>query len=147
MNFHRNKRSYSRVEINLIPMIDVLLVLLIFFVVSTTFTHESGININLPEAKSEAAATDENVITLLIDKEGHYYIATRDNASGELVNEKISSLRKELIQAMGNAPQTPFVISADGKTPHQAVIRALDIASQVGFKHIAFATKEPEVSP
>jgi biopolymer transport protein ExbD len=147
MNFHRNKRAHSRVEINLIPMIDVLLVLLIFFVVSTTFTHESGININLPEAKSEATATDENVITLLIDKEGHYYIATRDNASGELVNEKISSLRKELTKAMGNAPQTPFVISADGKTPHQAVIRALDIASQVGFKHIAFATKEPEVSP
>ncbi len=147
MNFHRNKRIRSRVEINLIPMIDVLLVLLIFFVVSTTFTHESGININLPEAKGEQNASDENVITLLIDKEGHYYIATRDNASGELVNEKVSSLRKELTKVMGNAAQTPFFISADGKTPHQSVIRALDIASQVGFKHIAFATKEPEVSP
>jgi biopolymer transport protein ExbD len=147
MNFHRNKRSRTRVEINLLPMIDVLLVLLIFFVVSTTFTHETGININLPEAKGEQNSSNENVITLLIDKDGHYYIATRDNTSGDLVNEKVSSLRKELTRIMGNAPQTPFVISADGKTPHQAVIRALDIASQVGFKHIAFATKEPETAP
>jgi len=147
MNFHRSKHSRTQVEINLIPMIDVLLVLLIFFVVSTTFTHDTNIKINLPEAKGEQASVEENVITLLIDKTGNYYIATHDNSSGELVNEKITSLREELTRVMGNAPQTPFVISADGKTPHQAVIRALDIASQVGFKHIAFATKEPEVSP
>ncbi len=146
MNFQRSKRNRSRVEINLIPLIDILLVLLIFFVVSTTFTHDNGININLPEAKGEPSTADENVITLLIDKEGHYYIATHDNPSGELINEKSSSLRQELTRIMGNAPQTPFVISADGKTPHQAVIRALDIASQVGFKHIAFATKESEIA-
>jgi len=145
MNFHRNKRNRSAVEINLIPMIDVVLVLLIFFIVTTTFTHETGININLPEANGEPAATaDSKIITLLIDKQGNYFIATKENPEGQKLDP--DSLKQELRSVMGNSPQTPFVISADGKTPHQAVIKALDLASQVGFKHIAFATKEPESS-
>lgn len=149
MDFHRNKRSRTPVEINLIPMIDVVLVLLIFFIVTTTFTHETGISINLPEANNEAAtATNDKTITLLIDKQGDYFIASQKGENGELISEKLdaSTLKQELATVMGNAPQTPFIISADGKTPHQAVIKALDIASQVGFKHIAFATKEPEAT-
>lgn len=145
MDFHRNKRSRTPVEINLIPMIDVVLVLLIFFIVTTTFTHETGININLPEAKGEPAATDGKIITLLIDRQGDYFISTTENESGQKLDS--DSLKQELATIMGNNPQTPFIISADGKTPHQAVIKALDIASQVGFKHIAFATKEPELAP
>lgn len=144
MNFHRNKRSRTPVEINLIPMIDIVLVLLIFFIVTTTFTHESGININLPEANNQPiiTANDEKVITLLIDKQGDYFISTSENSAGQKLNP--DTLKQDLAVIMGNSPQTPFVISADGRTPHQAVIKALDIASQVGFKHIAFATKEPE---
>ena len=143
MDFRRNKRGRTPVEINLIPMIDVLLVLLIFFIVTTTFTHETGININLPEANGEpAATTNEKVITLLIDKQGNYFISTAENEEGRKLDP--DTLKQDLTAVMGNAPQTPFIISADGKTPHQAVIKALDIASQVGFKHIAFATKEPE---
>lgn len=143
MDFHRNKRSRTPVEINLIPMIDVVLVLLIFFIVTTTFTHETGININLPEANGEpAAATDNKVITLLIDKQGNYFLSTKENTEGQKLDP--DTLKQDLTVVMGNSPQTPFIISADGKTPHQAVIKALDVASQVGFKHIAFATKEPE---
>jgi biopolymer transport protein ExbD len=146
MNFHRNKRSRTPVEINLIPMIDVVLVLLIFFIVTTTFTHETGISINLPEATGEpAVATDGKIITLLIDKQGDYFISTKENERGQKLDP--STLKQDLAAVMGNSPQTPFIISADGKTPHQAVIKALDIASQVGFKHIAFATKEPDAEP
>lgn len=146
MDFRRNKRSPTPVEINLIPMIDVLLVLLIFFIVTTTFTHETGININLPEAKGEPTAEiDSKAITLLIDKKGNYFVSTSENESGRKLDS--DNLKQELATIMGNSPQTPFIISADGLTPHQAVIRALDLASQVGFKHIAFATKEPEPTP
>jgi biopolymer transport protein ExbD len=144
MDFHRNKRSRTPVELNLIPMIDIVLVLLIFFIVTTTFTHETGININLPEAKGEASVAESNqkVITLLIDKQGNYFISTSETEEGRKLDSE--NLKQELAAVMGNNAQTPFVISADGKTPHQAVIRALDLASQVGFRHIAFATKEPE---
>ena len=146
MDFRQNKRSRAPVEINFIPMIDVLLVLLIFFIVTTTFSHETGININLPEAKGEpAAATDNKVITLLIDKQGNYFVSTSESESGRKLDA--GNLKQELAEIKGNSPETPFIISADGKTPHQAVIKALDLASQAGFKHIAFATKEPEPTP
>lgn len=146
MDFHRNRRTRPPVEINLIPMIDVVLVLLIFFIVTTTFTHETGININLPEAKGEPAVeTDSKAITLLIDKQGNYFVSTSETESGRKLDS--NNLKQDLAAIMGSSPQTPFIISADGLTPHQAVIKALDLASQVGFKHIAFATKEPEPTP
>jgi biopolymer transport protein ExbD len=147
MNFQRNKRRpRASLEINLIPMIDVVLVLLIFFVVSTTFNRNSTINIDLPEANTQQANTyDDKMITLIIDKKGDYFIAAK-NEMGAIKNQKLKTetLKEDLASLRGNSPQTPFVISADAKTPHQAVIHALDIASQVGFKHIAFATQEPE---
>lgn len=142
MNFHRNKRP--PLEITLTPMIDVVFLLLIFFMVTTTFTRETGLNINLPEAKGDEVPDENKAITLLIDHEGNYFISTSDEMEGKLVDPKVTTLKRELIKAMGNRPETPFVISADGKASHHVVIKALDIASQVGFKHIAFATKEPE---
>ncbi len=142
MNFHRNKRP--PLEINLTPMIDVVFLLLIFFMVTTTFTRETGLNIDLPEAKGQQTKKNNQSITLLIDAKGQYFISTEDDNRGKLVDLKKISLKKELTHAMGNHPETPFIISADNKTPHKFVIKALDIASQVGFKHIAFATKEPE---
>jgi biopolymer transport protein ExbD len=147
MNFQRNKRERTAVEINLIPMIDVVLVLLIFFIVTTTFTHETGIKIDLPEAQGEpqTAENTDKAITLLIDKQGNYFVSTPENQEGRQLDS--DNLAQEFSAVMGNNPQIPFIISADGRTPHQAVIRALDVASQVGFKHIAFATKEPETKP
>ncbi|MDQ7090201.1 MAG: biopolymer transporter ExbD [Methylococcales bacterium] len=142
MNFHRNKRP--PLDINLTPMIDVVFLLLIFFMVTTTFTRETGLNINLPEAKGEQTEKDNQSITLLIDSKGHYFISTNDARKGKLVDSRVTTLKQELIKAMNNRTETPVVISADSKTSHQFVIKALDIASQVGFKHIAFATKEPE---
>jgi len=142
MNFHQNKRP--SLEINLTPMIDVVFLLLIFFMVTTTFTRETGLKINLPKAQGQQIETKTRSITLLIDPEGQYFISTEETAKGKLIDLKVTTLKRELTKAMANQPETPFVISADSKTLHQFVIKALDIASQVGFKHIAFATKEPE---
>ncbi len=150
MNFQRNKRrERGQLEINLVPMIDVVLVLLIFFIVSTTFNRNSSISIDLPEASNpQTTQYEDKMITLLIDKQGHYFIAAK-NSAGQIHNQqlKIETFKEDLASLRGSSPQTPFVISADANTPHQAVIHALDIASQVGFKHIAFATQEPEIAP
>ena len=139
MDFNRRKRP--PLEISITPMIDVVFLLLIFFMVTTTFNRQTELKVSLPEAKGVESEKKEKLITLLIDAEGTYFISTDDGKFRQLVNQKLSTLRKALEKEAGNSRQIPFVISADGKTPHQAVISALDVASGLGFKRITFATK------
>jgi biopolymer transport protein ExbD len=146
MDFRQNRRNRTPIDINLIPMIDILLVLLIFFIVTTTFTHEAGLNINLPEAaKGQSSPTQPNakVFTLFIDKQGSYFISTTENPD-DARKLDAENLKQELQSVIGQALETPMAIKADGKTPHQAVVKALDIAGQIGIKHIGIVTEEPE---
>jgi len=139
MNFSRKKRQ--PLEITLTPMIDVVFLLLIFFMVTTTFNQQSSIKISLPEAQGEETLRNEKIIMLTINADGIYFISGDDGLPHQLVNQKIDTLKRALVQAAGNTRQIPFIISADGKTPHQAVVTALDVASQLGFTRITFATK------
>jgi biopolymer transport protein ExbD len=139
MNFSRRKRP--PLEITLTPMIDVVFLLLIFFMVTTTFNQQAEIKINLPEARGEESDAVKKMILLTIDAEGTYFISGDDGLPHQLINQNNDTLRRALIQAAGNSRKIPFIISADGKTPHQAVITALDIASGLGFVRITFATK------
>lgn len=139
MNFSRRNRQ--PLEITLTPMIDVVFLLLIFFMVTTTFSQQSELKINLPEASGEEAVSAEKMIVLTIDEDGTYFIKGDDGLPHQLINQKNETLKRALIQAAGNSRKIPFIISADGKTPHQAVVTALDIASQLGFSRITFATK------
>ena len=139
MNFSRRKRP--PLEITLTPMIDVVFLLLIFFMVTTTFSQQSELKISLPEAKGGKAEEVEKLIVLTINAEGIYFISGDDGLPHQLINQQKATLKRALIQAAGNSRKIPFVISADGKTPHQAVVTALDIASQLGFSRITFATK------
>ena len=136
MNFRRKNKE--RLEITLTPMIDVVFLLLIFFMVTTTFNRATEILIKLPEATGQQHIEPTKVITLSIDAEGVYYVNNH-----QVINKKLDTLRKALIDVAGNTRNIPFVINADAKTPHQAVISALDIASQVGFTQITFATISP----
>jgi biopolymer transport protein ExbD len=140
MNFHRKKRE--KVDLTLVSMIDVVFVLLLFFVVSTTFNRQTEVKVKLPEAKGAEAETHEKMITLIIDADGVYYLKGEDGLPHELVNQNIDTLKQELHKIAAHSSQLPFVINADGKTPHQAVISALDSAGQAGFTHITFATEE-----
>ncbi len=140
MNFSRKKRQ--PLEITLTPMIDVVFLLLIFFMVTTTFNQQSAIKISLPEAQGEETLLDEKIIMLTINADGIYFISGDDDLPHQLVNQKVDTLKRALMQAAGNSRQIPFIISADGKTPHQAVITVLDVASQLGFNRITFATKK-----
>jgi biopolymer transport protein ExbD len=142
MEFRRKRRA--PVDIGLIPMIDVLLVLLFFFMVATTFRHHTELKINLPEAQGSDAAEQGKVINLFVDAKGTYALAGDDNQFHELINQNLETLKAALAKAAGDSRQLPFIISADGKAPHQAVVSALDIANQLGFHHITFAINQPE---
>ncbi|MBT4836154.1 MAG: biopolymer transporter ExbD [Methylococcales bacterium] len=128
----------EELELNLTPLIDVVFLLLIFFMVSTTFTHETQIKLQLPEAQSEDREISKNDIEVTVDAQGRYFVNQR-----QLVNTKFETLKKAFIKVAGNKRNQPFVISADANTSHQSVMTVLNAARQTGFIHITFATKEP----
>lgn len=145
MKFRRKPRE--KLDITLISMIDVLFVLLLFFVVSTRFNNQSGISIQLPEAaRAEQTQEPPKTVTLLISAEGHYLLENQEGGAEELPDQKKETLLAELRKRAETASQEPFIIKADDKTPHQYVITALDFAGQAGFTHITFATQEPKDS-
>ncbi|HBA67206.1 MAG TPA: biopolymer transporter ExbD [Methylococcaceae bacterium] len=141
MDFHRKKRE--KLEISITPMIDVVFLLLIFFMVTTTFNRETVLNIDLPEAEGSEPERKLRQIELSIDSDGVYYLTGEDGLPRQLVNQEKQTLKQELLKLAGSSRSIPFVINADGKTPHKSVVMALDIAGQIGFKHITFAAIKP----
>ena len=134
MNFARRQRQ--EVDVNLTPLIDVVFLLLIFFMVSTTFTRESHMAIDLPEATPEASALQKSPIEISISSSGEYAI----NQVG-LVNARLDTLVSALERVSGGDRTQPLVISADANTPHQAVVTAMDAAGQIGFSALSISTK------
>lgn len=135
-------------DINLAPLIDVVFLLLIFFMVTTTFKDEAGLKIDLPEVQGQGVARSRGLV-LAIDGAGHYYVNDLP-----LVDQGPVSLRQALQGAMassraeGGAEAPPLVLKADAGTPYQAVVTALDVASQLGLTHLSFAaTPSPFPSP
>ncbi len=125
-------------ELSLTPLIDVVFLLLIFFMISTTFKDESEITIDLPRASAQSREEQRPPITVTIDAEGHYYVDDR-----RLVNDAEGTLRKALEGRLANdhAPADGLTIKADGRTSHESVVRVMDIARQLGIVHIALATR------
>lgn len=140
MKFRRKPKE--KLDITLISMIDVVFVLLLFFVVSTRFNKQSGISIQLPEAAGEQTTEQPKQVNLIINAEGQYFLENEDGEPEELADQKKETLLAELRKRAETASQEPFSIKADDKTPHQYVITALDFAGQAGFTHITFATQE-----
>ena len=141
MKFQRKKRE--NVDITLISMIDVLFVLLLFFMVSTTFNQHTEVNIKLPEAEGSAAEEHPKTVSLMIDADGIYSLVGDDGLPHQLIDQSRAGLKQELSKLADNSKDVPFIINADDKTPNKAVMTALDIAGQVGFSHITFATLHP----
>jgi biopolymer transport protein ExbD len=139
MNFRRKKRE--KLDITLISMIDVLFVLLLFFMVSTTFNRNTEVKVKLPEADGAEAEQTPKMVTLTIDANGTYYLKGGDGLPHQLVDQQLDTLKQELSKLGENSKDQPFIINADGKTPHQAVIAALEAAGDAGFSHITFAAQ------
>jgi len=126
-------------EVNLTPLIDVVFLLLIFFMVSTTFEHQSRIQIELPEATASPEELEEESLEIVIDAQGRYFIGEE-----QVVNTELKTLKSAISKAVGDRGTVPVTIRADASTPHQAVITALDATSQLGLTHISLATSKIE---
>jgi biopolymer transport protein ExbD len=135
MNFMRG-RQREEPEINLIPMIDVLLVILIFLMVTTTYARFSELQINLPRAQAEKQADRPAAVNVAVDERGHY---TVNNVP--LAFSGIEGLSAELRRAAGNNPEPPVIINADANATHQSVVNVMEAARLAGLSHITFATQ------
>ena len=132
----RTKRDRD-LEVNITPLIDVVFLLLIFFMVSTTFQRESEITIELPESSGEVAESEKKVIEISIDNQGHYFVNQR-----RVKDTDIKTLKQAITLIRGDLKEPKLIISADKMTPHQAVVRAMDAARQLGMVNLTFATKQ-----
>ena len=137
MNFRRARRDDP--DINITSLIDVVLLLLIFFMVSTTFNRETQVRIELPQASAETGAASDNALEIQVDAEGRFYV--NDQA---LINTQPETLMRAIEKVGGNDTDRPVLIVADAKTPHQAVVTAMDVAGRLGFVHLRVATQRTE---
>jgi biopolymer transport protein ExbD len=136
MNFHSSNIEEDT-NINLTPLIDVVFLLLIFFMVSTTFDTTSQLKINLPEASQEQTSVPPQKLNLLIDAKGNFYINSR-----ELTNNRSATLKAALERVMaGN--KLPIVIQSDADSPVQSLVTAMDVVGQLGLSQISIATTRP----
>lgn len=135
MNFRRGS-SREDLEINLIPMIDVLLVILIFLMVTTTYSRFSELKINLPKAEANKLKETPNEINVAVDAAGHYAVnRTPLNYGG------VDSLAEAMRRAAAGAVNPVVIINADGNATHQSVINVMEAARLDGYSHITFTTQ------
>ena len=133
MKFRTSQRE--ELDLNITPLIDIVFLLLIFFMVSTTFQKESQLQIQLPEASEQAKAQPRHPLEVDISADGQYAIGGR-----KLSDDRLATLMQALRQAAGDDRDQPLVVRADGRTPHQAVVRAMDAAAQLGLHRLSIAT-------
>jgi biopolymer transport protein ExbD len=136
MNFKRGLRRREEPEINLIPMIDVLLVILIFMMVTTSYAKFSELQINLPEAGGEASKSQAKAINVAVDASEHYAI----NNQG-LPYTGVDAMAASLKSAAGDQTDPTIVINADAKATHQSVINVMEAARRAGYGRITFTTQ------
>lgn len=135
MNFRRGQQ-HEEFEMNLVPLIDVLLVIIIFLIVSATFSRTSELQINLPTAEANTPQEKPLVVNVDIDASGHYLI---NNA--EVSDPSVDNIGQALRKAGGEGKEPTIIINADAKAEHQNVINVMEAARTVGFTHITFATQ------
>ncbi len=133
MNLH--PRRLNEPEVNLTSLIDVVFLLLIFFMVSTSFTKESELKVNLPEAITEVPASLDPSLEIVVTVDGKYFVNEK-----ELINSDPSTLRDALEAEVGNDRGMPVTIRADGKATHQSVVNAMDVAGRLGFANLNIVT-------
>lgn len=141
MNFgHQEEQDETGIELT--PLIDVVFLLLIFFMISTTFTKETSLKINLPESAGETNSEQPISVEVQIGAESQYAIAaSSDGVSKALINSNRDTLRRALTEFKGQK-KLLLIIRADRKAPHESVIRVMDVAQELGLSNVTFATKQ-----
>ena len=136
MKFRRQTRD--DLSVNLTPLIDVVFLLLIFFMVSTTFTRETQLSVDLPEATGLQRDEVDRQVEILIDQQGQYRVNGRP-----LLDTRLRTLQAAMYEVSQGDTTLPLVISADAEAAHQAVVRAMDAAGQMGFSRLSIASIQP----
>jgi biopolymer transport protein ExbD len=131
-----SRRHRESPDVNLTPLIDVVFLLLIFFMVSTTFERESELGIELPKADSKAEPTSKAHLDVGVDAKGHFFVNAKP-----LVNTQRETLLQAIRKEIGDGQKPPVVVSADGNAPHQSVMLVLDVAQELNLVKLRFATR------
>ncbi len=136
MKFQRSLKE--EVSVNITPLIDVVFLLLIFFMVTTTFSRNTNLLIKLPEANGQLTEQETVEIEILIAQNGTYSVNGR-----RLINTERETLMRNIADVSGGDTSIPLIITADASTTHQAVVTAMDAVAQLGFSSLYIATREP----
>jgi len=136
MQFRRGRPEEP--EVNITSLVDVVFLLLIFFMVTTTFNKFSQLNVQLPQADGKPATLKQKRVEITIDAKGRYFVNGQ-----EVINTREETLKRALRKAAAGIKNPQIILSADRMTTHQAVVTAMDAAQQLGFVHLTFATSRP----
>ena len=137
MNFQRGRGS-DEPEINLIPLIDVLLVIIIFLMLTTTYAKFSGLEINLPTADASKQSEQPNEVNVAVTASGQILIN-----KAPLPVADVKAIAEAMRRATGDRKEPLIVINADAKATHQSVVDIMQAAQTAGYPHISFATQSP----
>jgi biopolymer transport protein ExbD len=137
MNFQRG-RGHDEPEINLIPLIDVLLVIIIFLMLTTTYAKFSGLEINLPTADASQQPEKPNEVSVAVTANGEVLVN-----KAPLLATDVKAISEALRRAAGDNKDPVIVINADAKATHQSVVDVMQAAQTAGYSHISFATQSP----
>ena len=134
MNLRPKKQEEP--DIVLTPLIDVVFLMLIFFMVSTTFQKESVVKVDLPKASTQEEAAKEDIVEVTVNATGEYFINR-----ARVLNREAKTLKAAIIKHAGTNNERPFIIRADAKAPHQAVVTVMDVAGQLGYTRLSIPTE------
>lgn len=133
------KRRRDDVTLDMTPLIDAVFLLLIFFAVATTFTKETRLGIDLPEASGQKPAATKNAIDVSVSESGEFAVN-----GNPLVNADRATLKEALAAAAAGRKDMPFFLTADAKATHQNVVTVMDVAGELGFINLSIVTREPK---
>jgi biopolymer transport protein ExbD len=134
MNLRPKKEEQP--DVNLTPLIDVVFLMLIFFMVSTTFQKESVVKIDLPKASTQEDPVKEDIVEVTVNAAGEYYINRV-----RVLNREAKTLKAAILKHAGTNSNLPFIIRADAKAPHQSVVTVMDVAGQLGYSRLSIPTE------
>ena len=136
-----NSHQLDEPEINLISLIDVLFCLILFLVLTTSFNQRNAMKLQLPQAEAGTVQDEGTPLIIVVDAQGNYFVG-----SSEVLRPDAASLREALLRAAGDDRSQPVILRADARTPHQAVVTAMDALGRLGFAKLSIATT-PEAKP
>lgn len=136
MKFKRQKKD--KLTLDITPLIDVVFLLVIFLIVSTSFTDKSELTINLPEAKGQLQMQSADAVEVVINATGEYSVNGQ-----RLINDDFSTLKSAISQIVNHNTKRPFLITADGNASHQSVVKVMDAAGQLGLTNLSITTIKP----